>query len=191
MNFRHQLKTGPTTEPLTLAEAKTHLRVTSSDDDTYIEDTLIVAARQHAELVTRRSFITQTWTLYADEFLDLFLLPRPPLVSVTHVKYIDDDGAQQTLDASVYSVDTVSAPGHVYLAYDQSWPSARPIRNAVEIEYVAGYGAAADVPLGLKQAMLLLIGHLYEHREAVNDFNVFSVPMGFDELLWPYRVLSF
>jgi uncharacterized phiE125 gp8 family phage protein len=189
MTFRLTLKTAPASEPITTAEAKKHLNVTTSDDDTYI-DTLVTAARMHTENILRRALITQTWNLYLDAFKSPTELPKPPLVSVTSIKYIDTDGAEQTTATGVYTVDTDADPGQVYLSYDQTWPDARTIDKAIDIEYVAGYGAAADVPTAIKHAILLLVGHLYEHRETVADFQIHDVPMGYDALLWPYRVTT-
>ena len=190
MTFRLALKTGPAAEPITTAEAKKQLNVTTTDDDSYI-DSLVVAARQYTEQVTRRALITQTWNLYLDEFVSPVLLPRPPLSSVSSIKYIDTDGVEQTTVTGVYTVDTDAEPGHVFTAYNQAWPTARQVEKAIDIEYVAGYGDAAAVPQGLKHAMLLLIAHWYEHRETVNDFQVYDVPMGYAALVWPYRVMSF
>lgn len=191
MTFRLTLKTPPTVEPLSVAEAKKHLNVTTFDDDAYITK-LISLARFNAESVLRRSLITQTWNLYLDGFDSRITLPRPPLQTVSSVKYYDTDGNEQTLSSAVYTVDTDAEPGQVYLAYDQSWPDVRAMDKAVNIEYVAGYGAAAtDVPAPVSHAMLLLISHMYEHRESVNDFPLHVSPLGFESLLWPYRVMSF
>jgi len=158
------LVTAPTIEPLTLTEAKNHLRVDITDDDTYITN-LIVAARLAAENYTGRAFITQTWDLFIDKFptSGAFIeIPKPPLQSVTTVKYTDADGNQQTLASSVYTVDTNKEMGTVTLAYNQSWPTIRAVPNAVEIRFIAGYGATAStVPEGIKHAMRMLIGHLY------------------------------
>ena len=61
------LVTGPSVEPISLAEAKLHLRVDITDDDTLITG-LIISARQRAETITRRSLCTQTWKLVLDQF---------------------------------------------------------------------------------------------------------------------------
>jgi len=184
------LTTPPTAEPITLAEAKAHLRVDITDDDTLIT-ALIVAAREYAEGVTRRPLVTQTWDLFLDQFSDEIDL-APNLQSVEHLKYIDGDGNKQTLDSGEYDLDIVRQPGQLLLGYGKGWPSIRSVRNAVEIRYVAGYGEAADVPQEIKQAMLMHIGHLYRHRESVVIGTISSeVPTATDSLLWPYRVLEF
>lgn len=188
------LQTAPTSEPVTTAEAKTHLRVTTSDDDTYI-GTLITVARKHVETITGRALINQTWDYFLDNFPpgDKIVIPLPRLSSVTTVKYTDKDNAQTTFTASKYIVDTNNEPGQIVLAYGESWPTftPRPI-NAVEIRFVAGYGSgAANVPEGIKQAMLLLIAHWYENREPITDLNMKEIPETANALLWPYRVMQF
>lgn len=189
------LQTAPTTEPVTTAEAKTHLRVTTSDDDTYI-GTLITVARRHVETITGRALINQTWDYFLDNFPpgDKIVIPLPRLSSVTSVKYTDKDNVQTTFAASKYIVDTNNEPGQIVLAYGESWPTftPKPI-NAVEIRFVAGYGSgAANVPEGIKQAMLLLIAHWYENREPVNIGNIVTeIPETINALLWPYRIMQF
>lgn len=187
------LKTGPAVEPVTLAEAKLHLRVEpdQTDEDTLIGD-LIVAARQHIELVTGRAFVTQTWQYVLDAFpSDEIRLPRPPLQSVTSVKYKLEDGTDETLDSGQYVVDITAEPGLIVTAPGYDWPTDTLYPSgAVTVEYKAGYGdAASDVPTGIKQGLLLLLGHWYENRETVvvgQTGN--SVPFAADALLWPYRV---
>lgn len=166
------IDTEPTTEPLTTQEVKDHARIDISDDDTYI-DALVTAARMSAEVFTNRQFITATWKLNLDKFPsgdnEIIELPRPPLASITSVKYYDTDGVQQTLtDVTDYQVDTISEPGRLAPAPSTFWPAVQSEKlNAVEVIYVAGYGAASAVPQGIKQALLLLVGHWYERRETV------------------------
>lgn len=159
----------PAVEPVTVAEAKNHLRVDISDDDALI-GALITAAREMIEERSRRALITQTWRRNLDAWPAISLnLPRPPLQSVTSITYTDGDGNTSTVDSSIYSVDTDSQPGRVALAYDQQWPTVATLAtlNPIKITYVAGYGdAASDVPQRWKQAILLTVGHWYENREA-------------------------
>ena len=181
--------TEPATEPVTLAEAKLHLRVDGSDDDDLITE-LIKSARRFCEKFQNRAFITQTITAKMDEFSDPIVLPMPRLISVTSVKYYDEDGVQQTLASSYYDVDTTSEPGKITLAYNQSWPTIRGIHHSVEVIYTAGYGAAAsNVPEEVKSAMKLLLGHLYEHRETVSEIKLSEVPMGVKSLLSLDRIV--
>ena len=186
------LLTAPVAEPITLTDTKLHLREESAAQDALITS-LIVAVRGDAEGFTRRAFLTQTWRLSIDGFpcSGIIRLPMPPLVSVTSIKYTDLAGAEQTLAANQYVVDVASLPGRIHRAYDITWPSTRPEANCVRVEFVCGFGDAAAVPEGIKAAMKLFIGHLYENREAINIGDIVNeIPMGYQALLWPHRVLE-
>jgi len=162
------IKTEPATEPVSLVEAKAHLRVDCTDDNDYIT-TLIKVARKYAELYQRRSYITQTLELRLDRFPRYLLeLPRPPSSAVASIKYTDSAGDEQTLDASLYTTDFNSYMPRIVPAFNQSWPTTRAVIDAVLIEYTAGYGAASAVPETIKQAILLLVSHWYENREPVS-----------------------
>ena len=186
------LTTAPAAEPVTLVEAKAHLKVEVDADDTLIS-ALVEAARQHAERFLNRQLVTATWKLTLDRWPEgtTVRLPRPPLSTITSVKYIDTAGDQQTLDAASYTVDAESEPGRVVPAYGVSWPAVRSIINAIEISYTAGYGDADAVPQAIKQAILFLVGHWYEHREEVVDgTSPCELPQAARMLLWQYRVLE-
>lgn len=191
MNYGLSLYTAPATEPLSTTEAKLHLRVDHSDEDTLIAN-LIEAARQTIEERTGRALITQTWALSLDTLpygeRELFL-PRPPLQSVTHLKYYDTDGNQQTWTNTNYIVSTSYQPGRLSLAYNISWPSIQYRVDAIDIRYVAGYGAASAIPEGLRQAMLLLVGHWYTNREAVVIGTITAeLPLAVESLIRQYIV---
>lgn len=179
--------TPPAAEPLTLAEAKAHLRVDGIDEDSYIT-ALIVAARQGAESVTGRALMTQTLELAMDAFPDLISIPRPPLASITSITYVDEDGVTQTLAPSAYAVNSHAQPAAIAPVYGTAWPATRAQANAVLVRYVAGYATAADVPQEIKQWMLLRIGMLFENRESVAAGVQFSALPFVDSLLDPYRV---
>jgi len=193
MSFRSlNVKTAPTVEPISLVEAKAHLRVDYTDDDTLITSQ-IKAVRQKAEIDTKRSFITQTLELRLDSFpCGEIKLLRPQVQSVTSVKYIDTDGVEQTWDSGDYTVDIYSLPPTIYPAYHESYPSTRRIRNAVTIEYIAGYGdAATDVPDNLIAGMKMLLGHLYEHREATIQSAISTkVQFAYTNLTSPFEVFN-
>jgi len=182
-------------EPITASEAKASpsLRVATATDDTDI-GVLIATARDMAETITRRAFVTQTWEYVLDGFpTGGIVLPLPPLQSVTSIKYIDTNGTQQTLDALLYAVDTDSEPGLVVPAYGESWPSTRDEVNAVRVRFVAGYGDAADVPAAIKTWIKMRVGTLYDNPQAlVVGQTVMNVPRDFiDGLLDGYRVITF
>lgn len=187
-----KLITPPAEEPITLQEAKLHLRVDSNDDDTLITS-LITSAREYCEDFLNRALITQTWDLTLDDWPDedYIKVPLPPLQSVTSVTYYDTDNNATVMDAADYFVDDQSEPGRVHLAYGESWPSTtlRPA-NGVVVRFVAGYGNAANVPQKIKQAMLMLIGHWYENREASVTGTVSrEVEFAVNSLLWLDRVV--
>lgn len=186
------LGTAPTSEPVTTAEAKVHLRVDVSDDDTLIA-ALIVAARQSLEEINGRSLYTTTWKLILDSWpaRPYIALPRPPLASVTSVSYVDSDGATMVWDAANYVVETLRTPGRIHLAEDVDWPSAS-LRAAspITITYVAGWPTTGAIPQRYKQAILLLVGHWYENRESVATSGAVpkSIPLAFESLALMDRV---
>lgn len=185
-----RLITAPLDEPVTLLQAKQHLRETLSDQDANILAAMY-AAREHAESFTGRALCTQTWELLLDSFPSSreIELPFPPLQSVTSVKYIDTDDVEQTFAAANYHVDAASTPGRVRLKPTASWPSIADQPNAVTVRFVAGYGGMAAVPFTIKAAILLVVGHLFEHREENQDFAVHEMPLGAERLLWPHRIV--
>jgi uncharacterized phiE125 gp8 family phage protein len=180
--------TAPATEPLTLSEAKLHLRVDVTDDDTLITS-MIKVARQQAEQELRRALITQTIDVYFDAFGTRLLLP--PVSAVSAITYVDTAGATQTLAADQYLVDVISEPAKVCPAYAVTWPATRDQANAVKVRCTAGYGNAAAVPEAIKQWMLMRISSMYDNRAeyaaAGRDVKVASLPF-VDSLLDPYRV---
>jgi uncharacterized phiE125 gp8 family phage protein len=176
----------PSEELISLQEARTHLRLESGEDD-YITG-LIVAARRYCEAFQNRAYVTQAWDLFLDAFPSgCIKVPLPPLQSVTSIKYKDSAGVLQTLESSRYLMDAFSEPGLICLAYGKSWPTTYPEINSVQIRFVAGYGSAADVPQEIKQAILLKIADLYEHRGGDEGIDK-SINEAIESLLWPDRV---
>lgn len=184
--------TPPASEPVLLADAVLHCRIDGTDENALVT-ALIVAAREYCEKYSGRAYITQTIRASFDGWPRFPIrLPRPPLASVTSVKYFGEDNTEYTLDAANYYVDTDTEPGRIALASGISLPATtlRDI-NAVQVTYTAGYGNAAAVPQRVKQAMLLLIGYWYQNREAALagstskeiDFAVHSL-LGMDRV-WP------
>lgn len=182
--------TAPATEPIATADAKQHLRVDLSDDDAYI-DGLVVVARRMAERIGLHALITQTLAIVLDDWPDddEIVLPKPPLQAVNSVEYTDENGATSTLSSSRYIVDTDSAPGRLVLKRDESWPSdILQSAAGIRVEYDAGFGdAASDVPEDILQAMKLMVGHWYEHREEVSEIRLYDVPFAAEALLNDYR----
>jgi uncharacterized phiE125 gp8 family phage protein len=189
-----QRTVAPVSEPVTLSEIKSHLRIDITDDDTLL-GALLSAARDDVELYLRRQVMPATWRLYLDTWQPCLRLPRPPVSSVTHIKYFDQDDIQQTLATTVYQVDIVSEPARITLKSGQSWPSLKADKlNAIEIQYVAGWADATAVPEVIKHAIKLLVGDLYEHREARLDLagglRTIDDNPTLGRLLWKHRVLG-
>jgi len=182
------------TEPITTAEAKAHLKVSISDDDTLI-DGIVTAARANAEIHTARSFAQHTYRADIANFHDVIVLPHRPVQSITHIKYFNTDSPEvlTTVDGSVYSLFA----DRVYRNHGQDWPTAWAIKpNAVQITYVTGYkdqsspvGVGGSFPKPVKQALHLMIGDMYENREAqFVVFNQIQANPTVRALLDPYRV---
>lgn len=185
----HKVIVQPAAEPITLQEAKRHLRVVFDDEDTQIE-AMIVAARQMAEERLNRALMPQTIAFTADSFGKEVALPRPPLRTLGGVSYIDVDGAVQTMDPANYVVDTFRDPPRVVVPYGTTWPTTRNQSGAVTVTYEAGYADAESVPAPIKHWMLLAIGAMYEHRESMTaGVQVYMLPETFTSwLLQPYMV---
>jgi len=187
-----ELITAPATEPVSLQEAKDHLRVEITDDDTLIS-TLITVARRYGEKIQGRAYITQTWDWFVDEFPELpFDVPMPPLQSITSIKYYDEDDVEFTFDSAKYFVDTKGFLGRITLNSGESWPSTtiRPI-NGVVIRFLAGYGTAStDVPEEILTALKLVLAHYYEHRQITDIRKQELIPLSAHDLLQVDRVFS-
>lgn len=186
------LVTDSTLEPVAVSEVKNHLRVTDNSEDALIAG-LIISARKLLEQYTRRALVNQTWHLYLDEFpcTNFIELPYPPLVSVNHIKYYSRDGMLETFSPSQYQTDNRSSPGQIALTRDGAWPlTERDKVNAVEIEFIAGYGATASaVPFPIRMAITHLVAHWFENREPYSATQLQTVPHTFEMIIMPYRFL--
>lgn len=168
--------------PVTLAEAKAQCRVLANDEDALIEG-LIAAATNHAEQYCGRAFITQSFLLALDCFTDAIVLPRGPVQSITSFQYYDAAGLLQTVDPAIYTLDNTSNPAWIVLNTGDEWPVTLEGVNTVRITFVAGTAAA---PAAVKQAILLLVGHWFQHREAVGPAMT-EVPLAVGSLLSFFR----
>jgi len=185
----------PTSEPLTLAECYAHLRVDAVDSDGRPDDdlitALITAAREYCENFTGLSLALKDYEVRLAEFPDEIELPHPPFVSLLNGITISDETSDNAIDEDLYTTDDYTYE-YAVLYPVNSWPTLAT-GNTVRIRYRAGYGdeseAAGHVPTTIKHAMLLLIGHWYGNREAVNVGNIIT-PFDFavEALLRPHRV---
>jgi len=186
--MKYAVSTPVATEPVTLADARLHLRINTGDtsEDAAIITPLITAAREYCENVTGRALAAQTIKAYPERFHRTLQLPREPIVSVSAVAYTDEDGVTTTMSASNYIVDTVGGS----IAFKEIPNFCPRVANPIEITYSAGYTA---LPKAIRQAMLLLVGHWYENREAVvvGAYTLFAsveVSMAVNSLLRQYKV---
>jgi uncharacterized phiE125 gp8 family phage protein len=191
----------PASEPVSLDEAKAHLRVDGNYDDGLIGN-LITSARKYLDGkdgILGRALVSQTWELVLDTWptsgcgfaANAVQIPLPPLTGITSVKYFDTDGNEQTFSSANYTIDAVSEPGWIVLDQGVSWPALLNAANVITIRFTAGY---ATVPEPISQAILLLIGHWYANRENVlTGFRAaaIDVPYTVDALSAPYRLVSF
>jgi len=194
MSFRLKEITPPPEQPITDVEIKLHLKVEETEDDPLIT-TLIAAATRHAEMFTRRAFVTQTWDMFFDEFpfaRNSFLVPKSPLITLDSIKYLDPDDVLQTMPTADFTVDVgETVPARVSLVQEvDRWPDTLAEANAVTVRFTAGYGAKEDVPDTIKAAMKLMIGNWYENRESVIVGSANVVPETVDALLWGERIVE-
>jgi len=166
-----------------------------SDEDTYVTG-LLYAAQEMAENFLRKKLLTQTLGKLLDEFCnDMVLLPMGPVQEVVGITYIDAYGTSATVDPDLYRVEVRRTPQYVKLHYGISWPDTLFGReDAVEIEYVTGYGTGENVPAPIRHAILFMVGHFYSNREAVQigpGIVSLKVPQSAEWLLWPYRDFRF
>tara|TARA_R100000664_G_scaffold31914_1_gene46070 strand:+ start:1830 stop:2408 length:579 start_codon:yes stop_codon:yes gene_type:complete len=185
----YSVTTQPTSYPVTTAEAKAHLKVDISDDDTLISN-LIVSATQSAEDYTNRCFINTTLKMVADKWSEIDTLYKSPVASVTNIKYYDTANTQQTLASSVYIVDNTSKPCRILLDEDQEYPDLADRKMGIEVNYVVGETEdGTDASNLIKQAILLMVGHWYQNREAVVIGRIATeIPMAAKMILDQYKI---
>ncbi len=180
----------PAVEPVSLAEAKAHLRIDGNTEDTLLQS-LMLAARVHLELVLARAFIAQGWTYLRDTWPAAreLALPLAPVASVTSVVVIAADGTRATLDPAAYLLDGSGNTPRLVLAGSTPLPRPGRVANGIEITFVAGHGSTgADVPAPLRHAILLLAAHWYENRQPVEiGLAGEPLPLTIAELIAPYR----
>lgn len=179
----------PAVEPVSIAEAKAHARIDTADDDAFVAS-LITTSRLSIEAALGLGLVSQDWRIRLDAVprsrsIDL---PMRPLATVLAVRVRDGTGGAVTLAASDYEVDAASVPPRIaLLPAAVAQPGVR--FGGVEIDVTVGFGeTAAMVPAPIRQALLMLVAHWYEHREPVAAGSVpMRVPDTVDALLAPYR----
>ncbi|HEY0011562.1 MAG TPA: head-tail connector protein [Allosphingosinicella sp.] len=173
-----------------LAEAKAHLNVSHADDDELIE-TLIAAATGAIDGPNGIgiALITQEWRMSLDSLPASFTLPLGPVQTLDEITYSDAAGNEHTLAPASYRLDADSSPARVFCETPISPASVQP--GTVKVAFTCGYGdLAEDVPIDLRHAVLMLVAHFYENREAATAQGLVAVPFGVSCILDRYRSLA-
>lgn len=185
----------PTVEPLSVAEARDHMRITHHDDDDDIRTFVVPAARDWCEAFTCRAFLQQTWVLTLQGFGGgRIYLPKPPLSSVSSVTYLDANGDSQTWASANYTVVIPSGPyaqhGWIEPAYGVTYPTTRGVPEDVTITFVCGYGTTGStVPDGIRMGVRVLCEDYYSQRSSQTiGTSVITNLRAAEAMLWPYRV---
>ncbi len=187
----------PAQLPITVEQLKVHLRVTHIHEDEYLQTIIIPSAVASVEADLRRALITQSWEWVFDNGFPgtgMIKFPKPPLQSVTHVKYLDTAGATQTFASSNYTVETRGTFGRLWLNDGITWPDTQiQTPGSAWIEFVAGYGDDQDnVPGGICGLIMLLAAHIYENREpSVTGTIVSKIPFNLEYLAATHRAWDF
>jgi hypothetical protein len=211
------ITTAPAVEPISLAEAKTHLRIDTADEDGLLQ-ALILTSRLHIEVALNLALITQNWSCYFDQwpqhltgrgvplsppgaaFANLapdtalaagasaLRLPLGPVKSVDAIRVYADDGTFAAIPVSGFAIDLFSRPARIARRSDTNLATPGRALNGIEFAITAGFGAApADVPAPIRQALLLLVAHWYEHRDPGEiGTNATQVPATVSALLAPW-----
>lgn len=185
--------TPPVAAPITLAEARTHLRSDTSFAPDAAEDALITGLIDAAVNwldgwtgVLGMALMPQTWEMALDAFPNLeIMVPLGPVISVASISYTDAAGAAQVLPGASYSIDVQGARVRPV----DFWPVTATSMAAVKIRWVAGQGC----PPAIRAAILILIGHWYgAGREPVVTGTIAQeVPLTVATLIAPFRRVGF
>ena len=193
----------PAEDPaLDIAAVKRQLSIDESDTmfDDEINDDLIPPAIELAEKHTARSLASQGWRQYFDCFpgcehsyvrwicadspsqrihhYDRLELWRSPCLDVTAVKYLDRNGDEQTVDATIYMVNKDVEPAVIRLKPNQQWPSALAVENSVWVEFTAGYEDVEEIPSLITKGMLLLIEDWFRNKGSLISNDQMEMPRG-------------
>lgn len=183
------VSTAPTTEPVTLAEAKAWLRVDTNDNDLAIA-TAIAAARNAIEQWLQRQLLTAVYELRLDGFPseqdNILRLPMGPVQSITSISYQDVDDNTTTQDLAKISQDLKSDPARLRPKVGEVWPTTRKDLNAITVKYSTGYGTVADIPGSILVALRMLLLDLIAHPGMQAEGKLVD-NQAYERLLWPHR----
>lgn len=178
--------TPPASEPVTAANAKLHARIDLSAEDALVSR-WITAAREYAEEHTSRAWVNQTLKLTLDSWPcdGKIRLPREPVSAVNSVKYRATDGTLTTLVADTdYQVWLEHSPPLIAPAPGEVWPTLQTDKlKAIEVEFVAGYGASSGWPARADEAIYLTLTYWNRNRGDGRDPTMLGLPEGAIRLL--------
>ncbi len=184
------LTSGPALEPISVADAKVHLRLDGSAEDALIAS-LILTSRLHLESALSIALITQSWTLSLDAWPEASVMfPIRPVLAITSARVLSATNVATTIAASDYLLDGSGLKPRL-VRTGSAWPLPGKAANGVEIAFTAGFGpAATDVPSPIRQALLMLVAHWYEHRDPIEIGSSSSnIPKAVSDLMMPYRAV--
>lgn len=184
-----KLLSGPGAEPVSIDEVKAHLRIDGNSEDALMSS-LVLTSRLHIEAALGLALMTQQWQLVLDSWpaAGSVKLAIAPVQSITEVRIADKSGATTSVAASSYALEATGRPARI-VPVEGAWPTPGRKTGGIQIDFVAGFGAAAqDVPAPIRQALLLLIAHWYEHRDPIEiGAPATAVPHAVSRLLHPYQ----
>lgn len=172
---------------VTLSTVKEHLRKTTTDEDTavgaYRSAAIAYVERYTGHILTQRE-VTDAFPAWGD-YLTLRHQPitvGDPTPALT-VTYLDTEGDEIEYESRVVRDQTY--PWAIYPPFGDSFPTLAD-NGTVTVTYTAGY-AAGEVPDDLNAAVLLLCGHWYSNRAAVQEGQFQELPLAVVSLCRPFR----
>ena len=188
-----QLITAPSVLPVSLAEVKSHLRIDHSLDDALLTVYLTAAINYIDGFsgILGRALCTQTWQQRYSEWGDL-RLELLPVSSITQIAYMPESGAEVTVSAANYTLDSDEFGSFVRFSENHTFPALSTVPEPIRVQYIAGYGSAASVPSPIKAAIMILTGHFYHQTgaptQSVLSGSIFRL---IDLVLAPYKRAKF
>ena len=189
--MRSYSQTKPEVFAVSPSDLRHHLRIDAREDDQLLLR-LELSALAHIEDKIGAVLMSRTVTMSIDSFpiYENIQLPVQPATAVSSIVYRDENGNDQTLDDSQYHLNITGNFGEIAPAPGAQWPAVFEDKKSITIKYRAGYESPNEVPEPIRLAVMLLVGHWYEHREASSSSNLRDIPIGVDSLIAPYRILK-
>lgn len=185
MSLLYSLISPPAVTAVSLADCKADLRVENTNENDLIE-AYIEAATKYCSEVVGRKLINETWKYSIDGLYGQAIkLPFNPVSSIVEIQYFDTDNVSQTVDVNNFYLYNFDQYSELFPILNYSFPSVYSRRDAINITFVAGYGATeTEIPITIRKAIRLLVAHWYEVRTASTvGVDVKDIPFGVDALL--------